>query len=207
MKTKRGVMVFLIMSFAVLLSFQMVSAGVGIKWDQESALIPENSDVCLTYGVYNPWPTDTSVQISLSSSLQEIIESQETEVVDVPKYTYSNSSIPIKFCFKTPKVYGKDCLLFGSLLCSQECSEPMKVYEGQVIVSEASSSQTGGSGSGSSTSMSVSAPLRVRVQCVPHSTDYSPVYIAMGVLALLVLAWRIKKRKAKSSGGKKSKKK
>ena len=208
MKGKKSVIGIFFLALAVLSILPFASAGVGISWSQESALIPENSNVCLTYGVYNPWPTDTSVQISLSSSLQDIISSQETTIQDIPKYTYSNQSIPVEFCFRTPKVYTENCLLFNSLLCSQDCSEPMKTYEGQVTVSEVGTSGSAGSGSGSSASMSVSAPLRVRVKCIEHPTNYSIVYLVLGIIVLLILIWRIYKKKSKKKySGKKSKRK
>ena len=181
--------------------FSIVSAGVGVRWNQETALLPENSKVCLTYGIYNPWPTDSYVKVQLSDSLQPIVESQENVVDSVPKYTYSNSSLPVHFCFQTPKVYKKDCLLFDQFLCKQDCSEPLKVYEGEVQVMEVSEASvaSGGSG-GSTTAMSVSAPLRVRVQCIKHGTDYNLLYIILGIIALGILLWRVYKRKKKKSG-------
>lgn len=197
-----GLFVLAILLVSVLPFF---SAGVGLRWEQETALIPENSNVCLTYGVYNPWPKDSYVRVQLSESLSEIVVSDEGKVDSIPKYTFSNSSIPVKFCFKTSSVYEKDCLLFGSLMCSKSCEEDMKIYEGQVEVVEVSESAlaNGGSG-GSTTTMTVSAPLKVKVQCIPHSRDYSPVYILVGVIALVILGIRIRK---KSKEGKSLKKK
>ena len=174
------------------------SAGVGVRWNQETAFIPENSVVCLTYGIYNPWPTDSYVQINLSESLQEIVKSVDTKVTSIPQNTFSNSSIPVEFCFKTPKVYEEKCKLFDKFLCKQDCTEEMKVYEGEVQVSEVSEEtvKSGGSG-GSSTAMSVSAPLRVKVKCVAHSTNYSLVYALVGIIALAILTWRLYKRRKK----------
>ncbi|MDP3966382.1 MAG: hypothetical protein Q8Q04_02535 [archaeon] len=187
---KKVVISLFVMFLLALSLLSFTSAGVGISWDQETALVPENSDVCLTYGVYNPWPEDSYVKIQLSDSLQEIIAYSEGEIESIPKYTFSNSSIPVKFCFRTPSVYQKDCLLFNSLLCSQSCEEEMKVYSGQVEVVEVSESQLG-NGGGSATTMTVSAPLKVKVNCLPHTTDYSLVYAVIGILALLILAWRL----------------
>ena len=98
--------------------------------------------------------------------------------------------------------------MLDSLLCSQSCEEEMKIYEGRVEVVEVSESQLkeGGSG-GSATTMTVSAPLRVKVQCIPYSTDYSLVYIVVGAIALIILAWRIYKRKSKVNSQDKIKKK
>ncbi|PJE81317.1 hypothetical protein COU58_03125 [Candidatus Pacearchaeota archaeon CG10_big_fil_rev_8_21_14_0_10_32_42] len=200
---------FLFLTLVLVLTVvPLYSAGVGLRWEQETALVPENSDVCLTYGVYNPWPKDSYVKVQLSESLQEIIISSDNKVDSIPRSTFSNSSIPVRFCFKTPSIYKKDCLLLDSLLCSQSCEEEMKIYEGRVEVVEVSESQLkeGGSG-GSATTMTVSAPLRVKVQCIPYSTDYSLVYIVVGAIALIILAWRIYKRKSKVNSQDKIKKK
>jgi len=186
-----GILIVLTLSI-----FPLVSAGVGVSWNKETALIPEKSDVCLTYGVYNPWPKDSYIKIRLSKSLQKIVESSDAKVDSIPKYTYSNSSIPVKFCFRTPDVYKEDCLVFGKFLCKQTCNEPMKVYSGELEVLEVSEAivKSGGSG-GSSTSMSVSAPLKVKVQCLKHTRNYSLIYILIGLIALLILLWRIYIRK------------
>ncbi len=201
MKTEKRVINFFILSILIISLIPFISAGAGLKWSEETALIPENSNVCLTYGVYNPWPKDSYVKIQLSDSLKEIITSSSGEVDLIPGYTYSNSSIPVNFCFKTPSVYKEDCLLFNSLICSQTCNETMKLYSGQVEVLESSSSKLDNSGSGgSSTAMSVSAPLTVKVKCVPHSRNYSIVYFAVGIIALAFLLWKIYKRKKKSRG-------
>jgi hypothetical protein len=191
----------LILAFLVFSIFPLVSAGVGLSWSQESALVPENSNVCLTYGVYNPWPKDSYVKINLSESLQGIVTSSNSSINYIPAETSSNDSIPVKFCFRTPKVYPEDCLLFNTFLCSQNCSFPIKTYSGQVEVMEVSSSQlkSGGSG-GSSTQMSISAPLNVRVQCIKHGTDYSIVYILIGIIALAILIWRILKKRSAKAG-------
>ncbi len=186
-----GILVVLMLSI-----FPLVSAGVGVSWNKETALIPEKSDVCLTYGVYNPWPKDSYIKIKLSDSLKEIVESSDAKVDSIPKYTYSNSSIPVKFCFRTPDVYKEDCLLFDKFLCKQTCSEPIKIYSGELEVLEVNEAtvKSGGSG-GSSTSMSVSAPLRVKVQCLKHARNYSLIYLLVGLIALLILIWRIYVRK------------
>lgn len=67
---KEFVFVLIVGLFMIL---PMVSAGVGISWDRESALVPENTKTCLTYKVYNPWDKDATVRISLSDTLHEIV--------------------------------------------------------------------------------------------------------------------------------------
>lgn len=201
---KKFYLTLFLVSVLALYMFSFVSAGVGVKWNQETALIPENSQVCLTYGIYNPWPTDSYVKVQLSDSLNPIVKSEDNKVDSVPSYTYSNDSIPVKFCFQTPTVYTQDCLLFNQFLCKQDCSEPMKIYSGEVQVKEVSDSQVqaGGSG-GSSTQMSVSAPLKVKVQCIKHGRDYSLIYIIVGLIALAILLWKLYRRKKGKNKNKK----
>jgi len=190
---------FLIFFLAVALIFiPFISAGVGISWDQESALIPENSKVCMEYKVYNPWAEDSYIKIKLSDSLMAIVSSVDDSVEFVPKETSSKNAIPVKFCFKTPKVYKEDCLLFNKLICKQDCTEAMKIYEGEVEVLEVDTDDAivGGAG-GSATAMSVSAPLRVKVQCIAHATNYSLIYILIAVIAFVLLIINLFKKKKK----------
>ena len=203
MKEKKKVLGLIVAVFFVLSLLPFISAGVGIVITQQTALVPENSNVCLTYGIYNPWPTDSYVRINLSDSLQSIVTSSHNEIQMIPAYTYHNDSIPVKFCFRTPEVYTQDCKLFNTFLCSQSCSEPQKVYSGTVDVLEAQGPSVTAGSSGSSTSAGVSAPLTVKVLCNPHGTDYSIIYVVIGLIALVILLWRVSKRKKK---GKKSKK-
>lgn len=176
-----------------------VSAGVGLKWSQESALVPQNTKTCLTYDVYNPWSKDTYVKMVLSSEMQQILTSSSSETKLVPANTSSNDSIPIQFCFKAPQVYPKNCWIGNSLICKQTCNATMKVYSGEVEAKQVSAAEfkSGGSG-GSITQMSVSAPIRVRVKCVPHARNLSLIYGFIALVAAILLLIRFnKKRKLK----------
>ncbi len=191
-----------------------LAAGVGLKWSQESTLVPENTKACMTYYVYNPWTTDTYVQMKLSNDLQSIVSSYESEKKLVPAGTSSSDAIPLEFCFKIPSVYEKDCWIGNSLFCKEECTQDMKVYSGQVIAAELSEQQFngGGSGGGSATQMSISAPIKVGVQCIAHGRNMSPLYILIILVAGVLLAiYLVRKKKGfvkkNNSSGIKSKKK
>lgn len=186
----------------------LVSAGPGIKWSQESSLVPEKTSTCLTYEVYNPWEGDSYVQIKLSEELDEIVKSSESETKFVPSQTSSSEALPIEFCFKTPNVYTRDCLIGDMFICEQTCSEPMKTYEGQVEVIELSEEEAkiGTGAGGSATQMSVSAPLRVRVQCTPSDRNYGIVYALVALIAGILLWINIANSKQKKKSKKKSKK-
>ena len=188
---------FAMVIFGLMLALPLVSAGVGISWTQESSLVPENTKTCLIYKVYNPWPEDSYVQITLSEELMEIVSSSESDITFIPKGTSSADAIPVEFCFKTPRVYEEDCWIGNKLICKQECVVETKSYAGEVEVMEASSSELEGGAGGSATAMAVSAPLRVKVQCVPHSRNYTLIYIIVGVIAGILLAINLLKKKKK----------
>ena len=201
MKKERGdkiVKAFLLGLTLLMLVLPLASAGVGIKWSQESSLITENSKTCMTYKVYNPWPEDSYVKVELSSELMEIFTSASSEIKFIPKNTPSSEAIPVEFCFKTPKVYEEDCLLFNNFICEQECLSDMVTYEGEVQVMEVAPPDDVGDGAGgSSTSMSVSAPLRVKVSCEAHSRNYSLIYLVIIIIAGILLAINLFKKKKK----------
>jgi hypothetical protein len=185
--------------FGILIFSSFVSAGIGIKWSEESALVKEGGKACLTYSVYNPWDEETYATIGLSGELSQIMTMQESEAKVIPAQTSSSQAIPVSFCFQVPRIYKQDCMV-GSFICKQECKEERQVYSGEVLVSTLPNpNQITGTG-GSSTQMSVSAPIRVRVECTPHSRDYTLVYILLaavsGVVVFIVLFRRYRKPKA-----------
>ncbi len=190
--------IFLILILTILILMPFASAGVGIKWDKESSFVPENTKVCMTYQIYNPWSDDSYAQIQLSGDIEKIITAVNSEATFIPHGTSSANAIPVKFCFKTPQVYSENCSLFGKLICKQECTEEIKTYEGEVNVVEVPNpSQSSGGVGGSSTKMSVSAPIRVRVACEPHSRNYSVIYFAVLVIALILLIINLVRKKSK----------
>lgn len=175
----------------IIMLSSFVLAGVGIKWDEESALVNEGERTCLSYDVYNPWPEDTFVTIEVSDELKEILVLQEAETKLVPANTASSESIPIEFCFKVPKIYEKDCWLFEKFICKQECNEEQKVYSGEVLVKSVASEIEGG---GSSTTMAVSAPLNIRIRCNPHSRNFTLIYAIVLIVSLVVIGLILQKK-------------
>ena len=191
---------FLVVLLVFTLSLHMISAaGIGLKWSRESALVPENKKTCMTYYIYNPWQTDTYVQMKLSDSMQDIVSSYESERKLVPAGTSSSEAIPLEFCFKTPILYERDCWIGNLLFCKQECQEDMKVYSGEIEAVELSEAEfKSGSAGGSKTQMSVSAPINVRVQCIASDRNLSLIYIIVALIAGTLLAIRLIKRRKES---------
>jgi len=197
MKKRGGLLGIMILVIAIL---PFISAGVGISWDKESALVPENTKTCLTYKVYNPWPQDTYVVVELSDELQSILSSTQGDVTFIPKDTSSAEAIPVTFCFKTPRIYERDCWLFGEAICKQTCNEELKIYTGEVEVVETGAGDFEGA-QGSATRISVSAPLRLKIQCVAHERNFTLIYIVVALIVaiLLILGIIRKKKKSKKS--------
>ena len=189
--------------FLVVLS-SFVSAGIGIKWDRESSVVPDQTKTCLTYSVYNPWPQDAYAQVGLSEELQGIVLDLESKPKYIPAETSSSEAIPVEFCFKTPKLFERDCLLFNKLICELDCEgEETQVYDGEVeIIEVPGDAKLGGTG-GSATTMSVSAPLKIAVQCVTYGRNYSLIYIVLGLIAALLLTMNVLRDKKKSNKKKK----
>jgi len=194
-KVIKSLKVFSLAFALMLIILPFVSAGVGISWAKETSLIPENTKTCLTYKVYNPWPEDSTVQIELSDELMEIVNYIESESKFVPKETSSKEAIPVEFCFKTPRVYEQDCALFNKFLCKQDCLEEMKIYSGDVEVIDIGNQDVSGGSGGSATAVSVSAPLRIKVQCMAHSRNYSLIYILVAIIAGILLIVNLLKKK------------
>jgi len=182
---KEVIITFVGVVLAIVL-LQLASAGIGIKWEQESFIVNENEKTCVTYSVYNPWPEDTSVRIELADTLKDVMVSQEAETKLIPADTSSADAIPLKFCFKVPRVYGQDCLVAGQL-CKQECGEQPVEYTGEVVVKSVPIETKMSGAGGSTTSMAVSAPLRLRIECNAHPRDYSLIYIILGIISLIVI--------------------
>jgi len=112
----------------VIASMNIISAGVGIKWGEESVVVKENEKTCLSYGVYNPWPRDSYVGISVSKGLEDVLFAYDSEGVLVPSETSSDEAIPIELCFDVVEVYDKDCLLGDSFICELKCNDKEKIF-------------------------------------------------------------------------------
>jgi hypothetical protein len=198
----------LIVLFTSLIIFSsLVSAGIGIKVSQESILVPEGEEGCITYYVYNPFNEDAKASISVTSDLRDILQYQDKETQVIPAKTSSGEALPIEFCFKIPKqVYEKDCLI-GDIMCKQECNMERIIFEGEVVLNEIQNSNEGDV-QGSKTALTLGYPLKVGVKCKEHPRDLTALYIVIAAIALIFILITTKKdKKKKSSPNKSSKKK
>ncbi len=165
--------------------------GVGIVWNTETEIVNEGASHCISYGVYNPWDEDVAATLTASEELKPIIVKEDTEPKFIKAETYHEQAIPIEFCFKVARVYARNCLV-GGMLCEQTCTEPQVEYSGNILALE---EQTGGTtGTGSATSLGVSVPLKIKVACNAHPRNYTPAYIAIIIIALLLIAWILYKK-------------
>ena len=183
----------------LIINFSLISAGPGIVINQQSEIVPENKNFCIenNYMVYNPWPEDSYVKINITGEVQSIVSSMKAEEKYVPAGTSSKQAIPIGFCFKTPKLFDRDCWLFGKFICKLDCNgKNNKEYSGNVVISEISKNSAG---MGSATSASVSGPITLRVKCVSSPRNYSLIILALGIpVAILLIIHLIRKRNKKN---------
>lgn len=196
MNRKIGVSACIFIVLVVSIVTNMVSAGVGLKWDREAKIVSENERTCFSYAVYNPWPKDSYAKIDVSEELQKILQFQESEEKLIPADTSSDEAIPVEFCFEVPRVYkeGRDCWIGDKFLCAQECGAEQKMFSGEVLVTETGGPATGGGSGGSTTAVSVSAPLKIRVKCNAHSREFTIVYATLAIIfALIIIRVLVKK--------------
>jgi hypothetical protein len=171
----------------VILLLPLISAGVGIKWSQESLLVKEGERGCLSYSVYNPWPEETWVKIELSDKLKDLLVEQEAETKFVPANTPSSAAIPVKFCFKVPKVYGEDCWIMGQFICSENYQGELKSYSGEVTVKSVPSPMKVSGAGGSATAMAVSAPLAIKINPDNHARDFTMLFVLIAIISVIII--------------------
>jgi hypothetical protein len=171
----------------IILFSSLVSSGIGIKKYQESMLVNEGQEACIAVGAYNPFPTGTNVIIGVSDGLKDVLVLQEAEKKYLPPDTSSDHAIDLKFCFKVPEVYHRDCSIAGKFICKLDCTEPQQVYSGEIFLQSVPSPLSVGGTGGSTTTMSVSQDMRVRVACTPHSRDYTLIYVVVAVICAIVI--------------------
>lgn len=190
----------------LLLMTSLVSAGVGLRWEEQSRQIYAGERTCMTYSVYNPFDSDEYVAISVSEELETVLDLQELEGTLIPAQTSSSEAVPVEFCFTTPEdVYPRDCWVGSgedgsfNLFCKTLCEgQEQKAFEGEVVVSSVPAPQEVSGAGGSATAMAVSAPLNLRVQCRESPRNLMPIYLVLVVVALVGLYVTVHNRKPKA---------
>jgi len=169
--------------------------GVGIVWSTESEVVDELSTTCITYGLYNPWDEDVYAVLDVSDELKVAVTEKEAEPKLISAGTSHQNAVPVELCFVTAKAYEEDCLVDG-IICEQQCKQAEVDYEGKVEANERPTGTAGGT-AGSVTSLGVSVPLRLKVRCVPHPRDWTVVYAAIIIVAVIAIALLMRRRRHK----------
>ncbi len=197
---KIGMMTTLLVLMLLILS-PLVEArkGVGIKWTLNSVVVKEGEELCVDYGIYNPWEDDVTMKLTVGSELKTVTAESVSEPKFVKAGTSSSNAIPVNLCFKTTDaVYEKSCLL-GSFLCAKSCSGSEKVYEGEVVASEVKNESSQGA-FGSSTNIGVSTRLQVKVLCEPYSRDWTVAFGVILVIGILCVVYALRRRTMSKKG-------
>jgi hypothetical protein len=157
--------------------------GVGLQYGTTAQIVQEGKQVCIPYGIYNPWDEDVYIKLIQTGELANFSSSSKSTLV-VAK-TFHDKALPISICFDIPKIYKKDCTLL--LACERKCPENLTEYNGLIMAVE---DRTGGiSGSGSATSVSATAPLKLVVSCTPEAKNWIP--LGAFILAIIVIVFVI----------------
>ncbi len=185
----------LFIAFLVLASFLPASAdAVGIVWSTEKEMVNELSPHCIEYGIYNPSGEDATVKLSVSESLEPVVQGVVSHTEVVAGGTTHDAAVKLELCFQVPRVYDAACLA-GDFLCEQACTQDEVSYTGEIMAVEVGE-DTGG-GMGSATTVGASVPLTLRVKCNPYQRDWSPVYITVIVVAAVAISGRVYLKKKK----------
>lgn len=192
----KKVIPFLVIFFLIL-NIAYARKGVGIVVNSQAEVVDENKQICLDYGIYNPWDEDVKAALETQGDINNILSNYQSEEKIIPAGTTHSNALPVKLCFRVTDVYKDDCLI-GNLLCQQTCQSPQVTYNGEVAVVE--KSQQNQDSTGSQTNLGVSAPLAIKVRCQKSPRNYTPLWAGLFVLVLLIfIIWiLIKNKKSKT---------
>ena len=188
----KRVVLFLII-FLLFLNVTHARKGVGIVVNSQSELLDENKEICIDYGIYNPWDEDVKAALETQGDINSILSNYKSEEKLVPAGTTHSNALPVRLCFRVADVYKDDCLL-GNLLCEQKCESPQVSYSGEVTVVE--KAQQNQALTGSQTNLGVSAPLAIKVKCQKSPRNYTPLWFGLFIVVLIIfIIWIVLKNK------------
>ncbi len=167
-------------------SFTEARKGVGLKILSVGEIVNEGEEVCVQYGLYNPWDEDVYASLKVSNELADVVSNIEAENKLIPGYTSSAEAIPTKLCFEVGEIYEKDCLIGDNYLCEKRCPTNLETYNGEVTLVQVKDDSM--EGMGSATALGITSGLRLRVMCNGYKRDWTPVYIIVIVAILVILA-------------------
>lgn len=180
--------IIFILLLLIIVSPAFARKGVGMVIHTEAISVNEESQKCITYGVFNPWDEDVMVYLDTKGEINDIITKEETQPQLIKAETTDKEARELELCFHVPKVYKGECIL--GLACKQTCLEE-KEYKGEVIAVEFKGENEGSTGS--STSLGISSPLTIKVSCQPKERSWSQIYsilVIIAILAILLLLYR-----------------
>lgn len=176
--------------FVLLCGTASADVGIGLKWFTESGIADEEATSCIQYGLYNPFSTNVTGYLTATRELSDLYSTPEGEKL-VPAGTFAKDALMTQICFEIGDVYKEECMA-GDFLCKLECKEKEVTYEGEVAASYRTGGAVGGTGSAVGTSMA--APLTLTVRCTPHPVDYTPLYmLIVGIIIIIILGFTGKK--------------
>lgn len=184
------------------------TVGIGIKWFTDTEYVRENSQKCISYGLYNPFDENVSGYLTAIKELADMYETEDPKLISAG--VASNKSIGTEICFNIPKVYEEECLIGNMFLCKRKCENgagipiikedtsitgktefKQVIYKGEVMAAYYLDREGGGVGSATGTSFA--APLKLKVRCEAKEINWTPVYLL--VLLIIAIFIRMLRRK------------
>lgn len=176
-----------------MISIAYANPGAGLVYGTESMVVSSNREICVPYGLYNPFDVESQITLSAEGEILEFVVSAGSELV--PAETKKEDATESEICYKSPDLREDSCII-PFLLCEYSCSVDEKIYSGQVL---ASPNMPGAvSGSGSAVGMSIAAPFRLIVKCDEEGYNYWPlIFIIITIFALIIAFFVIRYKKKK----------
>lgn len=182
-----------ILLLSILIAPAVAGPGAGLVYGIESKILQSKEEICLQYGLYNPFDVDSEISLNAEGEISELVTSSDTKVV--PAMTFKDDAYDSLICFKAPEIRTKECIL-PFILCKNTCDVSDKTYSGQVLASPTAPDTL--TGSGSSVGMAIAAPLRLIVRCEESGYNYLPIIaIVAAVIILIVMIIMLNNRRRK----------
>lgn len=184
--------------FVLSVSGALADVGIGLRWNTESAVVPQNAVSCVTYTLFNSYGENVNGALVASGSIAQFYSPNHSDPdIGVPSGT-GPPGIPSRICFDVKQVYPESCAL-GPFLCRQACPAEEVTFRGEVV---AVPKRPGApvAGTGSAAGIAVSAPLTLRVACTPTDIQWGapgniPLWAILGAAGALGLRTGLHYRK------------
>lgn len=115
---------------------------------------------------------------NISLKYSEELEKVFLEIKKPEKISTNKTQI----CFTTERVYEKEC--FIGFFCKQSCETELKQFAGDITLNSFTEENQ----------QSLKLPLHIKIACNPHGRDYTPLFLFLATVSLLIVAYIMDKK-------------